>query len=65
MDGLEFVDQALRKRPDIRYLFISGNPRQAVAGRDGRVDISRILNKPFRKRELSERVRATLDTAAD
>ena len=65
MDGLEFVDQALRKRPDIRYLFISGNPRQAVAPRDGRVDISRILSKPFRKSELSERVRAILDTAAD
>lgn len=60
MDGVEFIDQALLKRPDIRFLFISGNPSQALAGREGRFDANHVLSKPFRKFEVSERVRSIL-----
>ena len=57
------LERALRKRPDIRYLFVSGNPDNAIFGEDGLFDISQVLKKPFRQRELSERVRAVLDAA--
>ena len=59
------LERALRKRPDIRYLFVSGNPDNAVFGEDGLFDISQVLKKPFRQRELSERVRAVLDAATE
>jgi signal transduction histidine kinase len=65
MDGLMFVDKAIAMRPKIRFLLISGNPTKAIADTDGRYDISQVLKKPFRRGELSERVRAVLDAPAE
>jgi DNA-binding NtrC family response regulator len=65
MDGLMFVDKAIAMRPKIRFLLISGNPTKAIADTDGRYDISQVLKQPFRRGELSERVRAVLDAPAE
>jgi PAS domain S-box-containing protein len=61
MSGRELAEAAKVRRPDIKILFISGYPRDAIA-RDGRLDEGvDLLQKPFNYETLSMRVRELID----
>jgi len=64
MSGPEFAEEARRRLPDLKILFMSGYPADAVGGRDGHNVDALLLNKPFRKRQLAEALRKTLDGEA-
>ena len=60
MGGAELVQQITRTRPDIRVLFISGNPDQAAL--DERLGTAAVvLQKPFPLDSLLRTVRSVLD----
>ncbi|MBX3499213.1 MAG: PAS domain S-box protein [Alphaproteobacteria bacterium] len=59
--GRELAEQARRLRPGIRTLFTTGYSADAVA-RAGRLELDApLLGKPYRLRELAERIREALD----
>jgi len=58
--GPEFAEQARKRCPDLRVVFMSGYPAQ-VAGRAGFLDGDTVLiNKPFRRQELAKALRDAL-----
>jgi CheY-like chemotaxis protein len=62
MNGKQLADEVARRRPGTRVLFTSGYTENAVV-HHGRLDPGvALLNKPYRKRELAEKVRQVLDT---
>jgi CheY-like chemotaxis protein len=56
MDGRELADRMRTLRPDIRILFMSGNPGDENAAGDG----PRCILKPFREAALARAIRETL-----
>jgi PAS domain S-box-containing protein len=58
MDGLGLANQAASLRPDVRILLTSGFPDTRFT--DGIQDY-RLLSKPYRKEELAQALRETLD----
>ena len=61
--GKELGDEVGRRWPATAIVFMSGYTEDAIA-RDGRLDPGvRLLNKPFRKRELARIIRDALDRA--
>ena len=61
MNGKELAQRALKMRPDLKVLFTSGFPGTA---RSSGLDLEpgdALLGKPYRKRELAQRVRQILD----
>ncbi|WP_209318341.1 PAS domain S-box protein [Falsiroseomonas selenitidurans] len=61
MSGPELAQAALRVQPGLRVLFTSGYTEGGII-HQGRLDPGvMLLNKPYRRRELAERVRAALD----
>jgi DNA-binding NtrC family response regulator len=63
MNGRELVDQALKRRPDLKVLFTTGYAGNvALADRMNDQSIH-ILMKPFAIEELSFRVRTLLDAS--
>ena len=61
MDGRAIADSAKVRNPDIKILFMSGYPRDAIKSRgqlDGDV---LLLEKPFRKALLARRLREAID----
>ena len=63
MSGSELADAALRLRSDLKILFTSGFTAAAASAMREKVG-SNLLTKPYRKAELAQRVRATLDNPA-
>jgi nitrogen-specific signal transduction histidine kinase/CheY-like chemotaxis protein len=61
VNGIETARQAREWRPDLPVLFSSGYADVARFG-GGDVDPDRIISKPYRRDELSRKVRACLDT---
>ncbi len=63
--GDKLAEQARRLRPDLKVLFMSGYPKDALdhLGRMG-VDAP-VLRKPFRNQELSAQLRQLLDPAPE
>jgi signal transduction histidine kinase/ActR/RegA family two-component response regulator len=61
MNGRELADEALRLRPDLDVIFITGYAREAVAGRD-ETDLLApnvtLITKPFTRAELLQKLRA-------
>ena len=58
--GRELADEALRIRPALKVLFMSGYPRDAIV-HDGRLDEGvELLAKPFTFEALSARLAAML-----
>lgn len=55
-DGLALAAEARRRRPDLRVLFVTGNPERVPARPDGR-PAECVLGKPFRCAELVATVR--------
>jgi CheY-like chemotaxis protein len=64
MNGQELYARIARERPDIRVLYMSGYPEDAIGDR-GILDSGiRFVRKPFSPRSLTEEVRAALDAPA-
>ena len=60
-NGPQFVEEARLKRPDLKVIFMSGYPADAalqtgVLGRG-----KRLIDKPFRRRELARSLREMLE----
>src|SRR5205807_4640001 len=61
MNGRQLADQVTRRRPGIRVLYTSGYSENAIV-HHGRLDPGvALLNKPYRKKELAEKLRQVLD----
>ena len=61
MNGRELADIALKMRPEIKVLFTSGYTEQAIM-HQGRLDPGvQLLSKPYRRKQLAEKVRLLLD----
>jgi DNA-binding NtrC family response regulator len=64
MSGLALASEASARHPALKILFMSGYASGIVPGEHGRDQGIRLIKKPFRKDELAEIVRSTLDGAA-
>jgi len=61
MNGVEIAEQAIRIQPGIRVLYTTGYAENSVV-HHGRLDpANTLVNKPYRRAELLEKVRAMLD----
>ena len=64
MNGVEVAEEALRLQPSLKVLYTTGYAENAVV-QQGRLDPSATLvNKPYRRAELLDKVRAMLDAEA-
>jgi CheY-like chemotaxis protein len=61
LSGPELVTQSKGWQPAIKALFMSGYATDVLDDRDRQDAAGELLNKPFRRAELAERVRAALD----
>ncbi len=60
MDGIALADRILAKKPDMPILFMSGSSEGDRLHGTRFQDVTRILNKPVRKAELAEAIKALL-----
>ena len=61
MNGRQVADAAQQVRPGLRTLYTSGYPENALV-HHGRLDRGvELLNKPYRRSDLSSKVRKVLD----
>jgi DNA-binding response OmpR family regulator len=61
VNGRQLADEATRRRPTLRVLFMTGYTRNAIV-HHGRLDAGiHMIGKPFSFQELAARVRARLD----
>ena len=64
MNGRDIAEEVVRRLPATRVLYSSGYTDNAIV-HHGRLDEGvSLLNKPFRKAELAQKVRAVLDAPA-
>ncbi len=61
MGGQECAEQAVRLRPGLRVLFMSGYAEEAIAQQGVLQPGTRLLGKPFSAAELTRQVREVLD----
>ncbi len=62
-NGRELAEEAVRRRPGLRVLYMTGYSRDAIL-RDGRLAPGvHVIGKPFSVDELAEKVRERLDAA--
>jgi CheY-like chemotaxis protein len=64
MSGFDLAVEAVRRRPGLRVLFTSGFPGATLpppSSFDGTVNF---ISKPYRRQELAQRLRETLDAPA-
>lgn len=57
MGGIEVAERAVRSRPQLKVMFASGNFDPGGVGTD-----ARFIVKPYRKKELAEKVEEALGT---
>ncbi len=61
--GPEFAEEARRRRPGLKVLFMSGHPTTSLM-HGGRLEAGvDLIGKPFRKADLARRVRGAIDGA--
>jgi PAS domain S-box-containing protein len=61
VNGRQLANQAIRKRPDLKVLFMTGYTRNAIV-HHGRLDAGiHMISKPFSFEELADKVRERLD----
>jgi CheY-like chemotaxis protein len=56
MNGPEMVQRMLSRRPDLKYLFISGHTANLLAAAGLDASTERCLAKPFTRALLAQRV---------
>jgi PAS domain S-box-containing protein len=64
MSGLDLAQRARKRRPDLKILLTSGYTDTAMLAQGILQPSDQILSKPYRKAELAEKVRSTLDQPA-
>ena len=60
MDGIELAQQATKKRPDIKVMFITGFAAVAMGERNPERANARVLSKPFHLNDLVEQIETLL-----
>jgi two-component system cell cycle sensor histidine kinase/response regulator CckA len=67
MDGVKLAEEARRRHPKLKIIFMSGHAQEMLSERNLRADrLSDFLSKPFHPDMLTHKVRAILDrTASD
>lgn len=60
MSGVEIADEATRIQPGIKVLFTSGYAENIIRGKNRSLAEMTLVNKPFRRAELLEKVGAVL-----
>jgi len=63
MDGTELAESARALRPSLKILLTSGFARASIQDAASNAYLKNLLSKPYRKTELAQRLRATLDAA--
>jgi CheY-like chemotaxis protein len=63
MDGTQLAEAATVLRPGLKVLLTSGFARASIQEGASSAYLKNLLSKPYRKTELAERLRATLDAA--
>jgi PAS domain S-box-containing protein len=63
IDGTQLAEAATALRPDLKVLLTSGFARASIQDGATSTYLKNLLSKPYRKTELAQRVRATLDAA--
>ncbi len=63
MDGPTWVSQALRARPDVRVVFVSGYSEDSISAHQARIPNSVFLPKPFSLSQLTQTVQKQLPRA--
>lgn len=61
MHGPELANEARRRRPELRILYMSGYTENAIDHQQRLDPAAELVQKPFRKRDLAEKVRHALD----
>jgi PAS domain S-box-containing protein len=61
MNGRQLADHALRTRPDMKVLFITGYAETAVADNAALPSGMHLVTKPFSLRTLAKRIKAIID----
>ena len=59
--GPEFAEQAIRKHPNLKVLFMSGHSAQTAMGKGSLGEKWMLLDKPFRMERLAKALRESLD----
>jgi CheY-like chemotaxis protein len=59
--GPDFAEEAKRRSPGIKVLFMTGYPAEALARHDKLGQGVALLSKPFRKASLAQMVRQVLE----
>lgn len=59
--GPEVAQKARKFSPDLKVLFMSGYTQNALDSHSELGDTALLLNKPFRKKDLSDRIREVLE----
>jgi PAS domain S-box-containing protein len=63
MDGTQLAEAATALRPDLKVLLTSGFARASIQDGAASALLKNLLSKPYRKTELAQRLRSTLDAA--
>ena len=61
MSGVELAEEAKRIQPHIKVLLTTGYAENAVSGHSELVQNVMMVNKPYLRAELLQKVRATLE----
>ncbi|MES2832713.1 MAG: histidine kinase famiy protein [Pseudomonadota bacterium] len=64
MNGAMLAREARRKRPEIKILLTTGYSEASIANNAGQLEFN-IINKPYRRTELSRKIRLVLDGPGD
>ena len=56
LDGPTWVREALKKRPDVKVIFVSGYAEDSLADQQARIPNSVFLPKPFSLNQLAATV---------
>jgi two-component system, cell cycle sensor histidine kinase and response regulator CckA len=62
MTGGELADAARRLRPGLKVLFTTGYARMQSKNGNDRFDAAPLIRKPYRRKELAEKIREALTT---
>ncbi len=62
-NGYQLAQQATQQRPDLKVLLTSGFTSKTIAQNGQAMFSEHLLNKPYRKAELAQRVRRVLDAS--
>jgi PAS domain S-box-containing protein len=65
MNGYELAQQAIQQKPGLKVLLTSGFTSKSIANNGLARFSAHLLNKPYRKEDLAQRIRLVLDEALD